>query len=44
MDGPVRMKAISVALLLMLFTFLAAANFVSKGERVESGCIRGWLT
>ena len=37
MDGPVRMKAISVALLLMLFTFLAAANFVSKGERVESG-------
>lgn len=36
MDGPVRMKAISVALLLVLFTFLAAANFVSKGERVES--------
>ena len=36
MTGPVRFRAISVAVLLVLFAFLAAANFVSKEDRVAS--------
>lgn len=36
MGGPVGFKAISIGILLALFTFLAAANFVPKDERVAS--------
>lgn len=36
MSGPVRFRAISVALLLVLFSFLAVANFVPKDERMAS--------
>lgn len=36
MNGPVRFRAIAVAVLLVLFTFLTAANFVPKEERVAS--------
>lgn len=36
MDGSTRFKAIAIAALLVLFTFLTAANFVPKEERVNS--------
>ncbi len=36
MGGPVGFRAISVAVLLVLFTFLTAANFVPKEDRVAS--------
>ena len=36
MDGSTRIKALSIAALLVFFTFLTVANFVPKAERVES--------
>ena len=36
MDRSIGIKAVSVAALLLLFTFLAAANFVPKDQRVAS--------
>ena len=36
MSGRIRFRAISIALLLAVFTFLTVANFVPKEERVES--------
>ncbi len=37
MSGRIRFRAISIALLLAVFTFLTVANFVPKEQRVESG-------
>ncbi len=37
MSGRIRFRAISVALLLAVFTWLTVGNFVPKEERVESG-------
>ncbi|MHA7839424.1 MAG: protein translocase subunit SecD, partial [bacterium] len=37
MSGSIRWRAAMVAALLLLFTFLTAANFVPKAQRVESG-------
>lgn len=36
MDGSTRFRAIGVAALLVLFTFITVANFVPKAQRVES--------
>jgi len=35
-DGSTRFRAIGIAVLLVVFTFIAGANFVPKAERVES--------
>ena len=36
MSGPVRWRVLSVAILLLLFSFLTAANFIAKDQRVGS--------
>ena len=37
MDGSTRLRALGITALLLLFSFITAANFVPKAERVESG-------
>ena len=37
MDGSTRIRALAIAALLVLFTFITAANFVPKAQRLESG-------
>ncbi len=36
MDGSIRLRALAIVALLALFTFVAAANFVPKKDRIES--------